>query len=370
MTQMQQVPYAWSGSPTAPQRAKHRLDEVDDLGPSNAPVQAGNTGAGRSYSTGVTFSDDNLQAANAFVAAAKRRKSNTGKVALPPDLEPQFESLSLRNLATAENYTGQSFHPEVLQTSPVIEELPSVTHSSPARGRYLHTNDSPRGRRDGTPTVTHTFGNSSSHRKRSSSRNRARKSNSSSDADMKPAPRYDPARPHVVFVDTLSDSDEENDVRNSEAELTSDDLSALSTPGNSPSSSDAEENVTEPPLRGTSRPIQMNKRLREHLRKQAMMQRLGHKPMTEGMLASAAPTTGGAGIHERGLVLYRPLSWGIVEEPEEDERGTTFQHDDQSFSNGVRIQELPTDDVVPHVSRALEPEVDGMEIDQEMEIDQ
>lgn len=369
---MQQAPFAWSGYPNIPQRPKHRLDELDDLGQTNAHVPVGS--AARPFSNGVTFSEDNIQAANAFVASAKRRKSNTGKAAIPADLEPQFEHLSLRNTVSSEYDRDQPLYSTLSSASPVIEELPSVNTSSPASGRHLHAHDSSRGRRAGTPPISVLSGTSSSHRKRSSSRNRARKSSSTSDADMKPAPRYDPARPHVVFVDTLSDSDDEDAVQTSDSEATSGDLSGFSTPGNSPSSSDAEDNVNTASLRGTSRPIHMNKRLREHLRRQAMMQSLGHKPVTEGVLADAAPTTGGAGVNERGLVLYRPLSWGIVEEPDDNISDSGYQRDERAVGDGVRIQELPIDaEALPpaiNMSGGDELEaLDSMEVDQEMEID-
>ena len=364
---MQQAPFAWSGYPSGSLKQKHRLDEVDDT--DHIRAAAGQATAAGPYEHGVKFSQSNLEAVNAFVAANKRRKGNAGQVALPPDLEPQFESLSLRS--------GQ---PQ--QSTPAVSETPSISAGTgafrepvidlPERGRlpgypYLETT---RGRRDGTPTVSLTGSSGSSHRRRSSSRNRARKTSSSSDTDMKPAPRYDPARPHVVFVDSLSDSDEEETDQTSEAELTGI-ISELSTPGNSPSSSDTEDGAIKP-YRDGIRPIQMNKRLRDHLRKQAMMQRLGHKPPTEGLLANAPPTTGGAGIREHALVLYRPLSWGIVEEPDEDDSDATTRGSTPAFSDEVKIQELPADGGIPQEDAILEAgqsDLDAMEVDQDMELD-
>lgn len=367
MVQMQQAPFVWSGVPPGGLRHKHKLDEVDDLDQNAKLSDAASTATPQS--SGVAFSQDSLEAANAFVAAAKRRKGNTGKVTLPPDLEPQFENLSLRNIASAHLPANQPSY----AASPVLDELPPKPGSSSSSGRFnLSSPEGLRGRREVPPLVNKSPGASAAHRKRSSSRNRARKGSSISDADMKPAPRYDPARPHVVFVDTLSDSDEDDDAQNNDTEADSDALSALTTPGNSPSSSEAEDNAMNSPLRGSARPIQMNKRLRDHLRKQAMLQRLGHKPVTEGLLANAAPTTGGAGVHERGLVLYRPLSWGIVEEPKDDEGNTVLQNDANIAADDVMIQELPiSGETLHHASLPVGNgwEVDGMDLDQDMEVD-
>jgi len=370
---MQQAPFAWSGYPTGTLSHKHRLDDevdADDLHQPVVPFNA-STAAGPPSHQNVRFSEHNLEAANAVVAAAKRRKGNTGNIALPPDLEPQFESLSLKTVTSTPGYLRVSPHyPSIPLESPTIDAIPYTGNSSSARGRIasLSSLETPRGRRDGTPIVSPNSISSAHHRRRSSSRNRARKTSSSSDIDMKPAPRYDPARPHVVFVDSLSDSDDGNNTQNSDTEATSVELSALSTPGNSPSSSDAEDTMDMPVL-NSARPIQMNKRLRDHLRKQAMLQRLGHKPVPEGLLATAPATTGGAGIRERGLILYRPLSWGIVEEPDDEDSEQEEGSNQYTPSSDVSIQELPSDG---YSFRGDMPQsdLDGMEIDEEMEIDQ
>lgn len=366
---MQQATFAWSGYPQGLHRPKHRLEEPDDSDQIEASpdLQAG-TGVGQG-GNGVKFSEANLEAANAFVAAAKRRKGNTGKVTLPPDLGPQFEGLSLKANGQpheSAQYSGDSGVEISVPTPLESSQSPTVLQS---RGRRpsLTSFDGTRSRRDGTPTVTPS--SSPSHRKRSSSRNRARKNSYVNDIDMKPAPRYDPARPHVVFVDSLSDSDENDNT--SDADETSGDFSALSTPGNSPTSSDTDDTVLSS-SRNSVRPIQMNKRLRDHLRKQAMMQRLGRNPSREGILSSAPPTTSGAGIQERGLILYRPLSFGIVEEPEEGETDAEQANLDVRQPDDVYIQEiLAGDSAVPGEQTAEMQLCDtqGMDVDDEMDVD-
>lgn len=375
---MQQATFAWPGYTQEPHRPKHRLDELDDNDQGSFSTATAGTGTGPT-TNGVKFSEANLSAANAFVAASKRRKGNTGKVTLPPDFEPQFESLSLR---------GSNGLPGSLPRSDQLSDTSSIApdatinlprpSSPPSRGRlssFLNSGDSTRGRRDGTPTVSQLSSNAS-HRKRSSSRNRARNRPYASDMDMKPAPRYDPSRPHVVFVDSLSDSEDDNDNDDaSENDVTSGDLSSFSTPGNSPSSSDAEDTGISL-VRSSTRPIQMNKRLRDHLRRQAIMERMGQKPPTDGILANSPATTGGAGIHERGLVLYRPLSFGIVEEPEEDQEEEAEPLQSTETAKGpvdeIEIQELPSDDNVVQSNAgqgAGTADLDSMELDEEMEID-
>ncbi|KAK9899780.1 hypothetical protein P389DRAFT_164858 [Cystobasidium minutum MCA 4210] len=376
---MQQASFVWSGYPHEPHRPKHRLDELDDNDHSHFDGLAG-TGT-IPVSNGVKFSEANLSAANAFVAAAKRRKGNTGKVTLPPDFEPQFESLSLRgSVGASSQYIPGSLPDQASIVSP--DPSPSAAphtrlNSPPPRGRLSSVSSSGessvRGRRDGTPIVSQISSSSSlSHRKRSSSRNRARSSSNVDDVSMRPAPRYDPARPHVVFVDSLSDSEEETE-NASDTDFTSDNLSALSTPGNSPSSSDTKDNVI-PLTRNTNRPIQINKRLRDHLRRQAIMERMGKKPPTDGILATSPATTGGAGVRERGLVLYRPLSFGIVEEPDEEQA----EEEESRLStpgSEVEIQELPIDDgysrtgELQGVQSMTDAIQEDMAVDEEMEID-
>lgn len=359
---MQQVPFAWSGYPTG-LKQKHPLED-DDTDQAVGPFGGGEAAA--QYNHGIHLPEHSTAARSAFLSAPKRRKGNSGKVTLPPELEPHFENLSLRNSAPEEYIAGSSQYNPVPPKGAIIEVLPTTGVPS-GRGRLSSFSpfDTPRGRRDGTPTVSQSIADHGPHRRRSSSRNRARKTSSSSDADMKPAPRYDPARPHVVFVDSLSDSDEDNTTQASDTDFTSGDPSGLTPPGNSPSSSDTDDTVSTP-FRPGERPIQMNKRLRDHLRKQELLQRLGHKPVSEGLLASAGPTTAGAGIRERGLVLYRPLSFGIVEEPDEDntsEQGTQ--------STDVRIQELPEErnSIQTGTFMTQADDLDSMDLDQEMEID-
>lgn len=106
------------------------------------------------------------------------------------------------------------------------------------------------------------------------------------------------------------------------------------------------------------------------------MERMGQKPPTDGILANSPATTGGAGIHERGLVLYRPLSFGIVEEPDEEQEEEAEPLQSTNTTNGledeIEIQELPSDDKAVQ-SNALQgagtADLDTMEVDEDMEID-
>jgi hypothetical protein len=66
----------------------------------------------------------------------------------------------------------------------------------------------------------------------------------------------------------------------------------------------------------------------------------------------------GNGVETRGLVLYRPLSFGIVEEPEE------LSDDAGEAGEDIRIQELPPDSGSGDMLADEDTEMDGsMDID-------
>lgn len=405
---MQQAQFSsyptYDGYPArSPPGLKHKLqdeqDEAPVAGPSNHGLQYTQAGSSRG---GVKFSEDNLQSINSAVNATKRRKGNTGRVTLPIDLEPSFGGLSLGG--TKERAAPNSF--STTSTNDTQEAHTSRFVEQPSALPRFHSPDADstsgslrgrRGDRDVTPFPFDASANSP-HRKRSSSRNRARLGlrAASPDEEMKAAfpTRYDPSRPHVIYIDSLSDSEDERNSGTHSVSYSDDDEdgefstttspddggSHMSTPSNSPSSSDVEDGTVLSPS-GSRRPIQLNKRLRDHLRKQAMLTRLGQKPLIDEVLASSPAITGGLGVQERGLVLYRPLSWGIVEEP--DEEGTS----DETFSNAptvgihdVTVQELPTSDTTSSGSQSSMPAEDSQSFvsvfstdhlngDEEMEID-
>ena len=149
--------------------------------------------------------------------------------------------------------------------------------------------------------------------------------------------RHDPSRPHVVFVDTLSDTDDDG-----EASL--------------PSVTDDE--VTAAP---TQRPIRINKRLRDQLRQQQALQAGLHPgaagPLIEEILANST-------VQERGLVLYRPLTWGIVEEIDDEREG-------HKLGDDYNIEEISDEGQAVDSMSDIQGEVDQQlpDISAEMDLD-
>lgn len=303
------APYFQSSAAVPIYRNKHGRDSEDEdaLEEQQRATDSGSsTVAGGLRGTGrVHFSADQLQHDGPqFPSAVKRRK--TGHL----DFEPVFQGLTLDGSTQhGLDYASAAMEPEEAE-----DNVPEMR----GRGRS--------GRRETTP-FPGIPGDApldrSEHRRRSTSRNRARVRSTSRDATMS---RYDPSRPHVVYVDTLSDSDEEDSPLPDSSRSTT----IPSTRNNSPSS-DSEEVI--PPSSSAARPIHLNRKLRDYLRKQ---KRGESGPVPEGILASA-PSVHGGTVNERGLVLYRPLSFGIVEEPDDPEDGAEIPQQD------VRIQELPPD---------------------------
>lgn len=294
--------------------------------PSDNTIGGGLRGAGR-----VHFAADQaVQEDRQFPSAIKRRKT------AHLDFEPVFQGLSLDS---AQNGFSE---PAVTQGLAGLDSY-EADEMDARRGRGRRNS----GRRETTPfpgseDVLSSIAESE-HRRRSTSRNRARVRSSSRDATMS---RFDPSRPHVVYVDTLSDSegDESLDPESSRS------TTIPSTRNNSPSS-DSEEVI--PPSSSASRPIHLNRRLRDYIRKQ---QRGENGPVPEGIL-SRSPAVHGGAVDERGLVLYRPLSFGIVEEPEE-------QSDDEELGEDVRIQEIEPDGGSGEMIADEDTEMDGsMDVD-------
>lgn len=197
--------------------------------------------------------------------------------------------------------------------------------------------------------------------------------------DMRRPERTDPSRPHVVFVDTLSDTDSDGEggagtgphsqssFRDSDFEEEEDEEGTLSgstsrasSPGHETSSSSSERRFVLPSSTSPKRRIRINARLRDHLRKQRIFE---YGPRVDEMLSQEGGPT-----QERGLVLYRPLQW-VVEAPEEGDKVEETEGED------ISIEELPDDAVemdqpysdfdgqeaVPRVAEVDEEE--GMDID-------
>ena len=165
-----------------------------------------------------------------FPTAVKRRKTSH------LDFEPVFQGLSLDT--NADNGYLHSAQPDQSLDIPAEDADTEVND----RGRRT-------GRRETTPfpgaeSIVPSVLDEPEHRRRSTSRNRARVRTSSRDATMS---RYDPSRPHVVFVESLSDSEEDNSIDPESSRSTT----IPSTRNNSPSS-DSDEVI---PPSAASRPI-------------------------------------------------------------------------------------------------------------------
>jgi hypothetical protein len=156
--------------------------------------------------------------------------------------------------------------------------------------------------------------------------------------------RHDPERPHVVFVDSLSDSD--------------DDDNGASTANSTLSDADTDDGDTSSGHRKQKRAIKINSRLRQHLQRQEALKR---GPIVQELLADSPLKYGGAGIEERGLVLYRPLSFGIVEEVSDAEDTVTAAPCDLNIDEGPLIEEYGPDSQVEEAD--LDLDQDGMDID-------
>ena len=322
-------------------RRKHRLEEDER----DAGVGGGATSrAGGHVHFAVSGNDGNEGDSRAsrqqVPTAIKRRKvSQLG-------FEPVFESLSLGS-------SGIGSGVQAARSFPLAEQVDGSRPTTPDGGTPENAATGSRGRgrqRQSTPFPTTAsdddeggaaYGSapavpfaahaphpsataSSQHRKRSSSRNRARHQQGR-DAAMVRAP--DPSRPHVVFIDSLSDSsgDEAEEEHDDDDDTLSRHSSTTATPGNSPPS-EGDEGPSPLHSGGSERPVIINKRLRERLRRQMA-------PLLPELLARGIAGDAG-GVQERGLVLYRPLpSRGVVEEPDEEEE----RYDD----DGIEVQEIP-----------------------------
>lgn len=325
------------------QRRKHRLEE--DEGDAGAVEGGASSRAGGHVHFAVSGNDgeegDSRSSRQQVPTAIKRRKvSQLG-------FEPVFEGLSLGSSSSFGNdnstASSQSF-PPTEQADGSLPTIPDGGASGPAapssrgRGRQRQSTPFPTvaseddeggaayGSAPAVPFAAHAphpaATASSQHRKRSSSRNRARHQHGR-DAAMGRAP--DPSRPHVVFIDSLSDSSGDEGDEDDDDSPFSRHSSTTATPGNSPSS-ERDEGTSAVHSGGSERPVIINKRLREHLRRQKA-------PLLPELLARGI-AGGAGGVQERGLVLYRPLpSWGVVEEPDEEEE----QYDD----DGIEVQEMP-----------------------------
>jgi len=153
--------------------------------------------------------------------------------------------------------------------------------------------------------------------------------------------RHDPARPHVVFVDSLSDSDDDDNGANSTL-----------------SDADTDDGDTSSGHRKQKRAIKINSRLRQHLQR---LEALKRGPIVQELLADSPLRYGGAGIEERGLVLYRPLSFGIVEEVSDAEDTVTAAPFDVNTDEGPLIEEYGPESQVEEAD--LDLDQDGMDID-------
>lgn len=321
--------YSYPYSATTSYRNKHGRDSEDEEAideqrdDSDNTVAGGLRGAGRVHFAAEQVQQDGQQ----FQSAVKRRKTaHLG-------FEPVLQGLSLDN-----EQTGYLYAEQVISTA---EEVDDDVPELRGRGRTSS-------RRETTPfpgvnnALRSDVFEPPEHRRRSTSRNRARVRSNSRDATMS---RYDPARPHVVYVDTLSDSDD------GDSPLPGSSRSATvpSTRNNSPSS-DGEEVI---PPSSASRPIHLNRRLRDYLHRQQQGE-IG--PVPEGILSSA-PSVHGSAVDERGLILYRPLSFGIVEEPEDRDEPV-------NPSGDLRIQELPSSSAGDGMIADEDVEMEGaMEVD-------
>lgn len=310
-------------------RNKHKHQDLeDDDEDQPTPVAAAGLDFNQGHKTSGSFFPDGV----ATSLRHKRRKSNKGQAL---GFEPHFDALSLdtgvrgvcedhstlSSTLQPPGFVGREATPFPLPGAPTNETGPApipppsaLGHERGASYQLSPSTPSPSGQH-----ARQTF---------------------TADANMKPASRHDPSRPHVVFVDSLSDSDE-NEA--DEEDATEEDTSTRPNTANSTSSdtSDMEEGgdpFDMHPSNGATtahRPIKLNRRLREHLwnkSKQAYHSSGKGSRAVEHIFPTSDPA-----LQERGLVLYRPLSYGIVEEPDDDESQSDYIVDD------ARFEELPDD---------------------------
>ena len=159
--------------------------------------------------------------------------------------------------------------------------------------------------------------------------------------------RYDPSRPHVVFVDTLSDTDDEDQ---------GDSSSLLSL---------TDDEVTAPTISGR-RKIRLNNRLRDQLRRQQVLTRGPDSGATGSLIGEILADSG---VQERGLVLYRPFNWGVVEELDEGdekvqlnmkggEEGPIIEEIYEEVSSMEQMQEQGKEARGPNAESDVEMDID------------
>ena len=263
---------------------KHHLDEQDD-------ENDGET-------NGVDlYAQNGTQRPSKATTAEKRRKLGHWENGL--DFEPKFHALSLKSATVVQDASARSALPMESSTDRFFAS--NNDHQAMPVPASVGDNTRPVSRKTASISTT-------------------------KDSAMQIDPRFDPERPHVVFVDTLSDSEDDR-TANSSTVTTDNELSA----------SDLEDgHVVSPSAYGhSSRPLRLNKRLRQHLRKQ---QALKDVPILQGILTT--PDFSGH-VAERGLVLYRPLSWPIVQEP--DDAVLPSDAVDAVRTQDVQIEELPSE---------------------------
>lgn len=169
--------------------------------------------------------------------------------------------------------------------------------------------------------------------------------------------RHDPSRPHVVFVDSLSDtsSDDDEEKDGGEGGGSTSAMEEEETDETTTDDDEQQQLIDPNSPRIPSRPIKVNRRLRDHLRRQALLRSgAGVVNASDSSLvvhqSMLPPTT------ERGLVLYRPLNFGTVEEPDDDEcDGGRSKGADGWEDAGPRIEEILDED----------DEKDGLPLDEE-----
>ncbi|KAL7004984.1 hypothetical protein EMMF5_005470 [Cystobasidiomycetes sp. EMM_F5] len=291
----------WPAAPsnqTQPYRNKHKHDELEDE--ENDGVEEGDT---------PNPADDGFIDGDQAPAASKARTTKRIKTSHTPlDFEPTFNAMSL-----ARSDGPASLFP-------------------PSRISALET---PRSERQSTPFP--------SSAESSPLRNTRRPVK---EVRMQQDERTDPSRPHVVFVDSLTDSEDDSAADESTSTSRHDTDADLS-------SSDLEDGNASL-LNGfghAKRPLRLNSRLRQHLTE--------HSMPSQNALAKGLHAAGPGAVQERGLVLYRPLSFGIVEEPATEQDGLDDSND------GVEVEEIP---VSPKNNNSAEimtedPEDASMEVD-------